>query len=106
TIPSHTSMFTGLYPGRHNMLHASSVLPETFTPLAERLRANGYFTAAFCNNPLLGVVNTGLQRGFLSFLNYAGWMTSRPNQAGDDPNFFDRYRKHLQSFLASAVTSM
>ncbi len=106
TIPSHTSMFTGLYPGRHTMLHASSVLPETFITLAERLQSNGYFTAAFCNNPLLGVVNTGLQRGFLSFLNYAGWMTSRPNQAGNDPHFFDRYRKHFKRFLAAAVTGM
>ena len=64
TIPSHTSMFTGLYPGNHNMLHAYSVLPPTFTTLAERLTGGGYFTAAFCNNPLVGVVNTGLQRGF------------------------------------------
>ena len=106
TVPSHTSMFTGLYPGRHNMLHASSILPDSFTTLAERLRDAGYFTGAFCNNPLLGVVNTGLQRGFQSFLNYAGWMTSRPNQAGMDQSFFDRYRRHFKRFLANAVTDM
>ncbi|HCI79062.1 MAG TPA: sulfatase, partial [Ktedonobacter sp.] len=53
---------------------------DTLTPIAERLGTNGYFTAGFCNNPLIGVVNTGLHRGFQSFLNYSGWMTSRPNQ--------------------------
>ena len=106
TIPSHTSMFTGLYPARHNMLHASSLLPENFIPLAERLRTADYFTAAFCNNPLLGVVNTGLQRGFMSFLNYAGLMTSRPNQAGYDQSFFDHYRKRFKRLLATMVTGI
>nr|WP_322488917.1 hypothetical protein [Chloroflexus sp.] len=45
--------------------------------LAERLRASGYFTAAFCNNPLVGVVNNGFRRGFESFPNYSGKL-SRP----------------------------
>ncbi len=106
TVPSHTSMFTGLYPGRHNMLHASSVLPESLTPLAERLRQIGYFSAAFCNNPLIGVVNTGLQRGFDSFLNYGGWMTSRPNQTRSQRSMFDRYRQQFKRLLAKSITSM
>jgi arylsulfatase A-like enzyme len=106
TVPSHTSMFTGLYPNQHQMLHASSVLPETFPTLAERLSNAGYFTAAFCNNPLIGVVNTGLQRGFDSFLNYSGWLTSRPHQTGTHPRFIDRYRRHFKRFLANIVTTM
>ena len=106
TIPSHTSMFTGLYAGRHNMLHASSTLPEDLTPVAERLSTNGYFTAGFCNNPMVGVLNTGLNRGFQSFLNYSGWMTSRPNQTATNLSMFDRYRRHFKRFLANAVTSM
>jgi arylsulfatase A-like enzyme len=104
TVPSHTSMFTGLYPDRHNMLHASSVLPSTLTPLAERLRDDGYFTAGFCNNPLIGVVNTGLARGFYSFLNYAGLMTSRPNETAEQRSLVDRYRYHFKRFLANVVT--
>ncbi len=106
TIPSHASMFTGLYPTAHTMFHASSVLPATLTPLAERLSAGGYFTAAFCNNPLLGVVNNGLKRGFYSFLNYGGLMTSRPNQTGVDPNLFDRYREHFKRVLANTLNAM
>ncbi len=106
TIPSHASMFTGLYPSEHTMLHASSVLPDTLTPLAQRLHDSGYFTAAFCNNPLIGVVNTGLQRGFQSFLNYGGLMTSRPNQTGDTLNIFDRYRRQFKRLLANTLTTI
>lgn len=106
TVPSHASMFTGLYPGSHQMLHASSVLPETTTTLAQRLQQAGYFTAAFCNNPLIGVVNTGLQRGFQSFLNYGGLMTSRPNQTAAHPGLFDRYRTHFKRTLAHLLVSV
>jgi arylsulfatase A-like enzyme len=88
------------------MLHASSTLPSTLTPIAERLGSNGYFTAGFCNNPLIGVVNTGLHRGFQSFLNYSGWMTSRPNQTAMNLSMFDRYRRHFKRFLADIITSM
>lgn len=106
TIPSHSSMFTGLYPGQHNMLHASSVLPDDLTTLAERLSEHGYFTAGFCNNPLIGVVNTGLQRGFYSFLNYGGLMTSRPHQTGGEKHIFDRYRQRFKRGLAKVLNYM
>lgn len=92
TVPSHASMFTGLYPSDHNMYHASSVLSPRLETLAGRLGAGGYFTSAFCTNPLLGVVNNGLRRGFHSFLNYGGWMTSHPNQLGEHKHLFDHYR--------------
>src|SRR2546429_2704872 len=106
TIPSHASMFTGVYPSAHNTVQSFSVLPNTLPTLAERLRDGGYFTAAFCNNPLVGVVNNGLRRGFLSFLNYSGLMTSRPNQAGAKRNLYDRYRQVFKGLLADAITSM
>ncbi|WOD37484.1 hypothetical protein RRF56_14845 [Nodosilinea sp. E11] len=48
--------------------------------LAERLEASGYYTAGFCNNPLVGVINNGLRRGFTSFLNYSGLLTSKPKK--------------------------
>ncbi|GCE25957.1 sulfatase [Dictyobacter alpinus] len=106
TVPSHASMFTGLYPDQHTMLHASSLLPGQLPTLAERLGQAGYFTAAFCNNPLIGVVNTGLQRGFHSFLNYSGLMTSRPHQSGDQKHLLDRYRQHFKRFLANGITGL
>lgn len=105
TLPSHGSMFTGLYPSSHTMFHASSVLPTQCTTLAERLSSNGYFTVAYCNNPLLGIVNNGLQRGFFSFWNYGGLMTSRPNQmgAGTHLRLTDRYRRHFKRALAGVL---
>lgn len=106
TVPSHTSMFTGLYPSSHQTLHASSVIPDTLPTLAERLRDNGYYTSAFCNNPLVGVVNNGLRRGFLDFFNYSGLMTSRPNRAGARSNLFDRYRQLFKRLLSNGLTTM
>jgi arylsulfatase A-like enzyme len=106
TIPSHTSFFTGLYPLSHGTLHASSIVPDSLPTVAERLRDSGYFTAAFCNNPLVGVVNNGLRRGFLEFFNYSGLMTSRPNQAGTYTSVLDRYRQKFKAGLASIITTM
>ncbi|MBK8024293.1 MAG: sulfatase [Chloroflexi bacterium] len=78
TIPAHGSLFTGLYPGAHGLIQANSVLSEMHLTLAEILRSGGYHTAAFCNNPLVGVLNNGLQRGFDDFYNYATAIPYRP----------------------------
>lgn len=78
TIPSHASMFTGQYPGMHGLTQADRVLPRSLPTMAETLQAAGYHTAAFCNNPLVGVVDHGLQRGFEGFYNYSGPTVNRP----------------------------
>lgn len=103
TVPSHASMFTGLYPSEHGMLQSYSVVAEQDTTLAERLRDGGYFTAGFCNNPLVGVINNGMRRGFTSFLNYSGLLTSRPNQAGSSPGLVSRYRQWFKRQLAGVL---
>ncbi len=104
TVPSHASMFTGLYPSGHHTLQSYSVLSEGLPTLAERLSEGGYFTAAFCNNPLVGVINNGLRRGFSSFLNYSGLLTSRPNQAGlSGAGLLDRYRQWFKGLLAAGL---
>lgn len=103
TVPTHASMFTGLYPSVHNTRQSFSVLPKATKSLAERMTAGGYFTAGFCNNPLVGVVDNGLRRGFTSFLNYAGLFTSRPNQAGKKRTLFGRYRNWFKRNLAQRV---
>lgn len=78
TIPSHTSMFTGLYPGAHGVTQGYAQLSGMHPTLAEILRGEGYHTVGFCNNPLVGVLNNGLQRGFDHFYNYAGAAVNRP----------------------------
>lgn len=80
TVPSHTSMFTGLYPSTHEITEANRQLSGSYPTLAEILQASGYHTVGFCNNPLVGVLNNGLQRGFDSFYNYAGAAPNRPLQ--------------------------
>lgn len=81
TIPSHASMFTGVYPGVHQVTQANSKLSGAHPTLAEIFQDAGYHTAAFCNNPLVGVVDNGLQRGFAEFYNYASAVPQRPNEA-------------------------
>ena len=106
TVPSHTSLFTGLYPSVHGTQQSFSVVPDGLPLLAERLGADGYYTAAFCNNPLVGVVNNGLRRGFYSFLNYSGWLTNRPNQAGRPVTLFGRYRQFFKRMLGGVLHQM
>lgn len=103
TIPSHASMFTGLYPSEHGVQQSYQVLPDSIPTLAERLQAGGYMTAGFCNNPLVGIVNNGLRRGFYSFLNYSGLLTDRPNQAGAHPGWIGRYRQFFKRLLAGVL---
>lgn len=64
TLPSHTSMMTGLTPRRHGVRDNGRVFPAGGAePLAERLRAAGYTTAAFVSGfPLAATF--GLDRGF------------------------------------------
>jgi len=79
TVPAHTSMFTGLYPSTHQVTQSDNRLSESYYTLAEILRVGGYHTAGFCNNPLVGVLENGLQRGFDAFFNYAGAAPNRPH---------------------------
>ena len=81
TIPAHASIFTGLYPSAHGVIEANSQLSPAHPTLAEILQVGGYHTVAFCNNPLVGVLNNGLQRGFDAFYNYSSAIPHRPNDA-------------------------
>ena len=78
TIPAHASLFTGVYPSSHQLTQAYQQLSGSYATLAEILQLGGYHTVAFCNNPLLGVLDHGLQRGFDAFYNYAGTTPNRP----------------------------
>lgn len=47
TLPSHYSIFTGLYPSRHQVVHTSSKPSEDLPSLVETFLEHGYETAAF-----------------------------------------------------------
>lgn len=78
TIPAHASIFTGVYPTTHQLTQSYHALSGSYPTLAEILQAGGYQTVGFCNNPLVGLLNNELQRGFGEFYNYAGTAPNRP----------------------------
>ena len=63
TLPSHSSMMTGLYPGGHGVHENARDLAGTQPVLAARLKDAGYRTAAFVSSFILAH-RFGLARGF------------------------------------------
>ncbi|HUR82804.1 MAG TPA: sulfatase-like hydrolase/transferase [Thermoanaerobaculia bacterium] len=63
TLPSHTSMMTGLYPAGHGVHENARPLDESHALLAEKLTVAGYNTAAFVSAFALAK-RFGLARGF------------------------------------------
>ena len=64
TLPSHTSIFTGLHPPRHGVRdNASPPLHPQFTTLAEILRSHGLQTAGFVASVVVSP-ERGLDQGF------------------------------------------
>ena len=63
TLPSHTSMLTGLYPAGHGVHENARPLAESHALLAEKLTTAGYSTAAFVSAFALAK-RFGLARGF------------------------------------------
>jgi arylsulfatase A-like enzyme len=63
TLPSHASLFTGLYPLRHAATQEHRRLDSRFHTLAEILSVAGYRTFAASGNPLVGPA-TQLDQGF------------------------------------------
>jgi arylsulfatase A-like enzyme len=90
TIPSHASIFTGEYPTTHMTTQIYDTLSEDQVTLAELLRQNGYETVGFCNNPLLGVVQNELDRGFEAFYNYGGAVPNPPDISKSRPKLLGR----------------
>jgi arylsulfatase A-like enzyme len=82
TKPSVASLMTGMYPGQHGAVLApnrrtvvgfkgTSELSSKYTTLAERLKAEGYRTAAFITNPFISR-SANFHQGFDDFTQPAG----------------------------------
>jgi arylsulfatase A-like enzyme len=63
TLPSHASMFTGLYPWEHGATQTNFELDVEKELLAEKLRKEGYNTASFSANPFISE-KFGTAKGF------------------------------------------
>ena len=90
TIPSHASLFTGEYPTTHMTTQIHDSLSENLVTLAELLHEDGYKTVGICNNPLLGVVDNDLDRGFEEFYNYGGALPNYPDILQSRPKVLGR----------------
>jgi uncharacterized sulfatase len=102
TIPSHASTFTGLYPTVHQTNQSFTSLPEELPTLAELLRGNGYETVGFCNNPLVGLLENGLKRGFNHWYNYSGTFPDVPEIGPDAPTL--RRMKHAATQVLQKIS--
>lgn len=95
TLPSHASLFTGLYPWDHHLHNRGSLrLSPNFPQIADYLRPAGYRSASFSANFLIGP-ESGLDQGF-DLATWGEWWESylrgiRPagpphhRRAGDPP---------------------
>lgn len=63
TLPSHSTMFTGLYPHAHDVRWNGDALQPGYTTLAEVLQQRGYRTGAFVAFKSLALTS-GLEQGF------------------------------------------
>lgn len=66
TLPSFSSIMTGLPVTVHKTARADSMLPDEFTTLAERLRDSGYHTAAIIDNFFLHP-EYNVDQGFMEY---------------------------------------
>ena len=103
TIPAHASLFTGEYPSTHGTTQIYDKHSEDQLTLAEALHENGYLTVGFCNNPLLGIVENGLERGFEEFYNYGGTFPNRPAVADARPSRVQRVAQYVLRLMRRVV---
>ncbi|MEM0160949.1 MAG: sulfatase [Thermoplasmata archaeon] len=102
TVPSHMSLFTGLYPGEHNVHEDldtgdKKALDKIYAyegkTIVEKMREKGYNTLGFSTNPWLSP-NTGFDRGFNSFTFFSSeYMSPDEIAAVDDYKKYGKNRK-------------
>jgi arylsulfatase A-like enzyme len=92
TLPSHASIFTGLYPSQHGAVWDNRFLDGVFLTMAEYLSGIDYQTVGFVENPFVGR-NMGLAQGFREYYE----MYTYPRRAVL-PRLIDRTRAKLSDF--------
>jgi choline-sulfatase len=88
TLPSHTSMFSGLYPGGHGVHENARYVPATLPVAAERLQKAGYRTSAVVSSFVLSR-RFGLARGFDVYDDTLGAANERTSGAATDAALAD-----------------
>jgi uncharacterized sulfatase len=104
TIPSHASIFTGEYPTTHMTTQVYDKHNSEMVMLADALQKAGYQTIGFCNNPLLGVVENELDRGFEELYIYSGALPNRPRVADARPRILGRTAHRVGRMVRRSMT--
>jgi len=78
TIPSHASLFTGLYPSQHGVNRMGDKLDGSYVTLAECLTGAGYTTIGASANSFISP-RFGFDRGFNEF--FVGWQVFQQEDA-------------------------
>ena len=101
TDPSHTSMFTGVYPHEHGSQINGHRLAEGRVTLAEILRKAGFQTAAFVSGLPMQAKATGLDRGFDVYDDRIAENTHRagPETVAEAVRWLERRDPTRRSFL-------
>jgi len=79
TLPAHTSLFSGLLPSEHGVLHGEFSQREDVPMIPEHLSEAGYRTAAFSNNP---------------------WVSADYDFDRGIDTFVDVYREHVHKYMS------
>ncbi len=103
TLPSHASMFTGLFPSEHGAHYDHTSLDNEFATMAELLQGAGYETVAFSNNVWISAISN-LSQGFDRVIRPASLHLPRGNSISE---FLDRvlYPSGRVGAWLGAVTS-
>lgn len=95
TLPSLSSLMTGLFPEVHMTKGKNSKLPDNLQTLAGYMRDNGYFTGAIVFNPYLKLSH-GMSQGFLHYDVYPKTVTGNSLGARLLKRFFPRrFRQYI-----------
>ncbi|MFY9717298.1 MAG: sulfatase-like hydrolase/transferase [Thermoplasmata archaeon] len=111
SLPSHASLFTGLYPWNHGCHSLAGLPPLMHCPtIAGRLKLAGYSTGSFSGNSVLAP-ETGLLDGF-DFATWGRWSenifrlsTSNPPHRSAGRSDGSAHRARGQSMLVAGVAS-
>ncbi|HSD29217.1 MAG TPA: sulfatase-like hydrolase/transferase, partial [Vicinamibacteria bacterium] len=96
TRPSHVSILTGLYPAEHGIRdNVSPALAPEVPTLAERLKGQGFSTAAFVSSIVLSR-QSGLARGFDTY-------SDRFEVGADDARFLNTIQRRGDGPTAEAI---
>jgi hypothetical protein len=79
TLPSHVTIFTGLYPTTHGAVDYTRSLPDGIPTLAGVLRRNGFATAAFVEGGYLNKRQGGATGGAVELYDLEGDPAERSN---------------------------